>query len=386
MNSDTKAIAGAVGGAVALAALRWYAGRCTMEIPQFDTPADPYAERDAPIECDPTPKPGVIAFRDWVLAELGGKSLGIVRACDAPWLEISVHNEGRGWDWAPPNKAAADELIACLLKERNRMRDALARRAGIRVIIWQRRIWISDGQGWRDYTKKGGDPHTGHVHFAFSRRGAAAQTSLYVLDESGHASVRGMADKVTTIYVDDIELGAAEGVEVPARRTALTEQRLAEVLAAGHVRAFGQAPSYNRLGVAWSQVNHETGRTASAYNYNWGNLIKTGSWAGDWHKLGSVSFRAYPSELAGAEDYWRLLARRYSEALEAFDAGEPQEAAELLHAAGYFEQDPAIYGKSLSSLFAEYERKFSALGWAERLAPLVAAVGIAAIAAWLEGK
>jgi hypothetical protein len=352
-----------------------------MKIPHFDKPADPYAERSPPIECDPTPKPGVIAFRDWILAELGGKSLGIVRACDEPTpTSVSVHHEGRGWDWAPPSAAAADQLIECLLAERDGQPDALARRAGIRVIIWQRRMWISDGNAWRPYSKA--DPHTSHIHFAFSHDGANARTSLYVIDARGHASVLGMADQVKSIYVDDIELAGAEGAEVPAKRTPLTEQRLAEVLAAGHLRAFGSAPSYNRLGMAWAQVNHETGRTKSAWNHNWGNLVKTGSWSGDWHLLGSTPFRAYPSGLAGAEDYWRLLARRYAEALEAFDAGEPTEAAELLKAGGYYEDTAANYARALESLFSEYERKFTDLDWAERLAPLVAAVGLAAVAAY----
>jgi hypothetical protein len=353
-----------------------------MQLPTFDRPPDDPAPLEPVTKCDPVERAGVVAFRDWVISELGGDDLGIVRAC-AAGAATSRHHEGRAWDWAPPSKSAADQLFDCLLKERDGVSAEIARRAGIRTIIWQRRIWNASNRAWRPYTKPGGDPHTTHVHFGFSWLGAGARTSLYTLSSSGDATVLGVVDMASVIYVDDNELAAVDGTEVPARRTPLTEQRLAEVLAAGHVRAFGSPPSYSRLGMAWAQVSHETARTQSAYNHNWGNLIKSGSWKGDFHQLGQGMFRAYPSELAGAADYWRLLQRRYPKALEAFDAGDPQLAAAELKAGGYFaSQSAEVYGKALMSLYAEYRRKFADQGWAERLAPLVAAVSLAAAAAY----
>jgi hypothetical protein len=60
----------------------------------------------------------------------------------------------------------------------------LARRAGIRTIIYERRIWNAGSRAWEPYTGK--NPHTDHIHFGFSRAGGAGQTSLYhYLDRGG---------------------------------------------------------------------------------------------------------------------------------------------------------------------------------------------------------
>jgi hypothetical protein len=351
-----------------------------MDVPQFSQPVDDYPPFEAVTKCDPTPKPGVVAFRDWIIGELGGEDWGISRRCH-DGKPTSRHHEGRAWDWAPPTQAAANQLLDCLLRNEHE----LARRAGIRVIIWDHKIWTPRTKNWEPYTKP--NPHTDHIHFAFSWDGAYAKTTLYTLEPSGNAVVASMAQPV-----DVVELGSPDPAGmVPARRTPLTEQALAEVLAAGHIRVFGEPPSYYRLGVAWAQVNHETGRTKSAYNYNWGNIICTKSWPGNCHRLGGGlgpkgdqpgDFRAYGSPLEGAEDYWRLLNRRYSDALEAFDDGDPEAAAAELRRKGWYEGDEAIYAGAMSAFFDEYERTFRDSDWRRRLAPLVLTAGLAAAAAY----
>jgi hypothetical protein len=146
---------------------------------------------------------------------------------------------------------------------------------------------------------------------------------------------------------------------VPAVRTETDARTLAGELDAAHVAELGFAPSWARLGMAWALVNHETGRTKSRWNFNAGNIIKTPSWAGSWHELpGHGLFRSYPSGEAGARDLWRLLAERYPLALEAFDDGDPNRAAEELRAKGYFEAPLAVYQKALRSFFAEWGSKF----------------------------
>lgn len=128
--------------------------------------------------CDPTPKPGVVAFRAFVLERFGGTDLGIARDCAQGGK--SEHKEGRAWDWGirvdkADQKAAAAALLSFLEKD-----DwANARRLGIGYVIWDRRIWSAWKRtaGWRPYD--GADPHTTHMHLSWSHDGAMAKTSGY---------------------------------------------------------------------------------------------------------------------------------------------------------------------------------------------------------------
>jgi hypothetical protein len=54
---------------------------------------------------------------------------------------------------------------------------ALARRFGIRSVIWQRRIWTAPAADFVPYY--GDNPHTDHVHYGFSWAGAMGETSGY---------------------------------------------------------------------------------------------------------------------------------------------------------------------------------------------------------------
>jgi hypothetical protein len=142
------------------------------------------AEGPAPLEpaggCDPTPKPGPIAFRSFVLARFGGSDLGIVRACHIG--KPSHHHEGRAWDWAALASKAEDrarvEALMVLLFSNG---DEGMRRAGIRSLIWDGRVYTV-GQGSAPHA---GNPHTDHVHFSFSREGASGATSFYRWLEAG---------------------------------------------------------------------------------------------------------------------------------------------------------------------------------------------------------
>jgi hypothetical protein len=147
----------------------------------FDRPPEPYAPLEPVSTCDPTPKPGVEAFRDWVIANWGGRSGGIARDCSIG--NPSKHHEGRAWDWFPPDDQTANELVSELLADDGAEPEVLARRAGLRTIIWSREIWIA-GAGWAPYLRS---PHTDHIHFGFGWDGAHGRTSFYQREEGGGA-------------------------------------------------------------------------------------------------------------------------------------------------------------------------------------------------------
>ena len=159
--------------------------------PNFGEPMDPIPEywKDKP-GCDPTVKSGVAQFRDFILQNVGGGSLGIVRPCDVGGA--SHHHEGRAWDWAmdandPSDAAAVDRTLRWLKDTRI---GWPARRAGLQYIIWDGKIW-----GWDDpYSKPreytGASPHRDHVHFSFTRPGAQGETSFYRWLDAGAPSSR----------------------------------------------------------------------------------------------------------------------------------------------------------------------------------------------------
>jgi len=61
-------------------------------------------------------------------------------------------------------------------------------------------------------------------------------------------------------------------------------------------------------------------------------------------------FRAYDSAEAGATDYLSLLQRRYPDALQAAERGDPVGFVQALKAHGYFSGDEASYAKSVAGL------------------------------------
>lgn len=136
-------------------------------------PAEPYAERESPLTCDPTPKPGVIQFRNYVVKRFGGQKGWITRPCEQG--TPSHHHEGRAWDWmgVSPGQPNVDAFLQWLLED-----DAeVFRRAGLQYVIWNSRIYTSSNPRWVSYD--GPSPHTDHVHVSFTWSGAEAKTSWY---------------------------------------------------------------------------------------------------------------------------------------------------------------------------------------------------------------
>jgi peptidoglycan hydrolase-like protein with peptidoglycan-binding domain len=145
---------------------------------------EPFAGLDQQSRCDPSAKPGVIKFRHFVLSAYRDTgSDGIVRACNIGGT--SEHKEGRAWDWKvsahnPKQRAEATALLRWLLApDSSGHHAAMARRLGIMYIVWDRHMWraYDAAAGWQPYTR--GEAHTDHVHFSFSRAGAAGHSSFW---------------------------------------------------------------------------------------------------------------------------------------------------------------------------------------------------------------
>ena len=139
---------------------------------------EPYTQPDT---CNPDAQLGVKAFRDWVIGNLGGTDLGIVRACDIG--STSLHHEGRAWDWGvnvskPDDVVRVQQLFDWLLAtDKYGNEAAMFRRAGLTSMIWNRQSWSTVYKQWKPYTRP--NPHTDHVHFSFGWPGARGQTSFY---------------------------------------------------------------------------------------------------------------------------------------------------------------------------------------------------------------
>lgn len=161
-------------------------------------PVDPYAAHTPAGEFDPPAKPGVKAFRAWALEQWGERPKSPENI--SRWEKVdkpSDHHAGRAWDLMTTSIEHGDQIIAMLLapEEGTGEPDALARRAGISYIIWNKRMWRAyPWQGepsgtWTPYT--GENPHTDHLHISFGWPGANGETSLYQLLEGVPAAVAG---------------------------------------------------------------------------------------------------------------------------------------------------------------------------------------------------
>lgn len=174
-----------IGMAVLLLARMLGKGSSSSSPASNAAPVDAYAEKELATKCDPTPKPGVLLFRQFVLARWGerpGSPQNIIRACSSS--KSDEHQEGRAWDCMINSLEHGQAIVdAMTAPSSSGEPNELARRAGLMYMIFNRRMWRAYSQGglergtWGDYT--GPSPHTDHVHFSFSWAGAQGQTSLY---------------------------------------------------------------------------------------------------------------------------------------------------------------------------------------------------------------
>jgi hypothetical protein len=158
------------------------------------TPIENYAQSDPQTTCDPTEKPGVVAYRNLLNNTYGNHTSYITRACSEGGT--SEHKEGRALDYMlnvddPADNAVANGIFGWLFAtDAYGNQHAAVRRLGIMYMIWNHRIWRAyrAGEGWQPYD--GDNPHTDHIHFSFSWPGARQQTSWW----SGVRAVRHAAN------------------------------------------------------------------------------------------------------------------------------------------------------------------------------------------------
>jgi hypothetical protein len=177
-------------GAIAGLAL-WYGRKWFRQAMGFKTrdegsplpPAEPFATQADTVArlgdkaLIGSPRPGVEAFKAYVLHGFGGADAGIW-GDPAHQARASEHNVGRAWDWKVPAEGA-DALLSWLSKDGWKM----ARRLGIGIVIHKGRIWSAwiDGAGPMQRAYTGPNPHNGHVHFSFTMPGAMGRTSGYAM-------------------------------------------------------------------------------------------------------------------------------------------------------------------------------------------------------------
>jgi len=191
VNRRTQLIARCLGAALAstlVIATALVAVPSNAKVPRaphrYSSAIEPLAGYSPQRKCSPWAKPGTTAFANLLLRTYrSSRSLGIVRSCGVGGT--SEHKEGRAFDWGVSihnerDRRAVRSLMRWLLqRDRYGNRYAMARRLGIQYMIWNRRIWgsYSASSGWRRYT--GSNPHTDHVHFSLSWKGARKKTSFW---------------------------------------------------------------------------------------------------------------------------------------------------------------------------------------------------------------
>jgi hypothetical protein len=159
----------------------------------IDDPAYDHATR-----CDPKVRKGVRAAAAWFERRAEGEYWGTYRCEKWGKGEASLHAESRAIDWHPASRAAAAELIELLLApDKAGNAQALARRMGIQEIIWDCAYWSAGSEQFSAYDycfarngkrRKHLNPtaaHLDHIHFGFSKAGAAGRTSFWRLVLAG---------------------------------------------------------------------------------------------------------------------------------------------------------------------------------------------------------
>ena len=151
---------------------------------------------------------------------------------------------------------------------------------------------------------------------------------------------------------------------VPPVRTRLDGTQAADALRSAWTRVTGRPPSEHTVAILTAQWAHETGNGASMYNYNFGGIKgmgpsglsvsqRTKEGFGASERTITDRFRAYRTAEEGATDYVQLLTRRFPEAVQAAQNGDPGGFVAGLKQRGYFTGDATAYARSVSSITAQ---------------------------------
>jgi len=147
----------------------------------------------------------------------------------------------------------------------------------------------------------------------------------------------------------------------PIQRTQISASTASVELRRAWTRVTGEVPDDKTVALITAQWAHETGHGASMYNYNFGGIKGVGPTGlsveqrtkegfGSHERQITDRFRAYESAEAGAEDYVKLLTRRFPEAVNAAKAGDSAGFVHGLKQRGYFTGDAQVYERSVTSI------------------------------------
>jgi hypothetical protein len=167
------------------------------------------------------------------------------------------------------------------------------------------------------------------------------------------------------------------GNKVDKVKTEVTEPQMAQAMIEAWKSLFGNQPSKEQIAILMSQNALETGHRAKMWNYNIGNITTGPKWTGDyWEGLDwlyeylppdqtgftprqkktiKLQYRAYPTLLAGALDYLKVISSgRYAKAWESILHPNVEAYSKALKQSGYYTADEAPYTKGLQSLFKHF--------------------------------
>lgn len=173
----------------------------TPKVPRFGKhieAADPW-EINEERNCDPTAKPGMIAFRSMLRRTYDSRrSAGIIRACSGePTVKESGHYSGRALDWmvnptSAKHRAEANTIVSWLLAPDEHGNEyAMARRFNLMYLIWDDQIFklYQPEKGWAQYRNcysaamqrksAGTYCHRDHIHISMGWKGAHKQSSYF---------------------------------------------------------------------------------------------------------------------------------------------------------------------------------------------------------------
>ncbi len=163
--------------------------------------------------------------------------------------------------------------------------------------------------------------------------------------------------------------------KVEAVLTKASVEEVKQALGLAWISLCGERPSPESICVLLAQWALETGRGASMWNYNLGN-VKSHQKSGDWCFFrcnvvinGKVvwfepdppgcCFVSYPTLQQGADAYMHKLHTTFSRAWPAVLAGNPTEFSKRLKASKYYTASEEKYTATLCSLYREFLRSVS---------------------------
>ena len=140
--------------------------------------------------------------------------------------------------------------------------------------------------------------------------------------------------------------------EVKREKTPASEGQVVDAIKAAWPKVFGETPTIEQIGKAWSQIALETGNGKAISNFNVGNYDWSKNFSGNYY-VGNDSItvgndpnnrkhykprrRAYSSLVDGVSDYLSWFKNKPS-VLRALKEGSPKDLSFALAAAGYYDR------------------------------------------------